>query len=110
MKRVKLTDNHYLVCKEELLHGIDPTPDWGYPLRILRAHLHNATQAYVESNPPETGIVMNKLQAQRACLLRAAIKVLEDNYTIPHDFADATIPLSLITDENSSEQQRPETD
>lgn len=110
MKRTKLIEGYDLVCKEELLHGVDPTPDWGYPLRILRAHLHNATNAYVESNPPQLGITMNKLQAQRASLLRAAIKALEDNYTVPHDFADATIPMPLITDENSIEPQRPETD
>lgn len=83
MKPDNLTSNEY---RERNTIGIDEkwepvlfvnaAPDDGYVLRILEAHLKNATDGRFVSTDP-LAEMMNKWQDERAELLRDAIKKLQ---------------------------------
>ena len=72
MKSPKLT--------KEPLHHVDATPNEGYVLRILRAHLHNAECLWEVRGLDKKGAkiydLMNEHCEQRAELLRKAISIL----------------------------------
>lgn len=67
----------------EPIIDIDATPDEGYVLRILKAHLHNNEHLHVTDNtagePPKdlVCIAMNKAATERVKLLRKAIHTLK---------------------------------
>ncbi|RJO62632.1 MAG: hypothetical protein C4542_03020 [Dehalococcoidia bacterium] len=72
----------YVDMAESLSH-VDATPDPGYPLRILRAHLHNCKAGLwtdnTEGKPPENPlcIALNEVNDKRIAVLEQAIKALE---------------------------------
>jgi len=67
------------LTKEPLQH-VDGTPNEGYVLRILRAHLHNAECSWEVHGLPEEESkfydIMNEHNRQRVELLKKAIKIL----------------------------------
>lgn len=66
----------------EAIHHVDATPDKGYVRRILEAHLHNNETCFITDNtaglPPKNPmfVMMNEASAERARLLREAIRKL----------------------------------
>lgn len=67
--------------KEPLQH-VDATPDADYPIRILKAHLHNAEVVWDYEGEFGVGgkkIIneMNKISEKRRELLKQAISILE---------------------------------
>lgn len=67
--------------KEDIRY-VDATPDDGYPIRILEAHLRGNENLIITDNtegrPPENPalIVMNEASEERAKILRRAIAIL----------------------------------
>lgn len=64
---------------QEAILGVDGTPNREYPLRILRAHRENCNCKWVSDSPNPLFDVMNEMCDQRAKILDAAIKVLEQH-------------------------------
>lgn len=60
----------------EALKWVDSTPNYSYPIRILRAYL-DYTETKTE--PPELGSFMNELQHSRNLLLSKAIEILSEH-------------------------------
>ena len=59
------------------LHYVDATPDDGYPLRILEAHLANSkSRIVVGSEASPLFQAMNEAQAKREVILQEAINKL----------------------------------
>ena len=71
------------VTQQAIIH-LDATPDWEYPLRILRAYRENCNVRWIPSMGTETKhdpnpvfALMNEAQEKRAHILDEAINVLE---------------------------------
>ena len=69
---------------QQPVEHIDCTPDSEYPLRILRAYLHNAEckwQLSGKASPEQRRVyaLMNVHCDQRAAILKAAITILEQH-------------------------------
>lgn len=75
--------------ERESLESIDATPDEGYVLRILQAHLDANTRSTITDNmegkPPTSPlcVAMNEAAAERAELLREAIDRLRIGMGLP---------------------------
>lgn len=63
--------------KWESLVYVNATPDEGYVLRILEAHLINCQSRWVATPPSILVDMMNQLQEDRAKLLHKAIEILK---------------------------------